>query len=753
MRCHEASKTKGGLRLDLLERDFNSLQTAERWAEILLRLHAGEMPPEDEKRPPAETTSAVAEWIHARLDEGRAQRLAKRPRVSLQRLSREEYALTIRDLLGVDYDTDAPGSLNEDPRWRGFTRIASLLTLAPSHVDRYFEAAQKNIADAFPEKPPQVRQGRSDASNPRALEFLKKHGVSRAPRQLLLPGKTFGSVDAKEPGLYRIRVRLSALASVSGRIPHIALWDDTLKRSLDGRDVVIPEDEPDGITFTTRLPRGRFTLLNQAPGVFEAFTLSATMQNPFTHSSDRRFVLPSSYQLFNAAGRALIPLLILDHLEWEGPLPEDSLAAKRAEIFPADESLPAVRSALHRFLENCWRRAVTDREIEDYLAFIRKEQAAGDTLRTAYLSALVSALSSKNFYYLHEGSPDTDRGTLTPWEVVSRLSYFLWSSMPDPTLFELARSGRILDRETLRQQVVRMLDDPKASAFSEQFTRQWLQLHRVGAFPADPELYPDHDRWLDQSMAEESKRFFAEVLHKNLPVREFLQSDWTILNPRLAIHYGVAVPAESGFQRVALAPSLHRGGILTQASVLSLTSDGIRHRPVHRGVWVSEAIFGKTPPPPPPNVEPLEPTPSDAPKATVRMQLAAHAKNAVCASCHSRIDPLGFAFDHFDAVGRWRDHEVVSNGTGDHPAVDASGRLANGSTFDGPDSFKRLLCKDSDTFARALTGQIATFALRRITTLDDQAELAAITARTREHDYRLRDLIVEFACSDLFLRR
>lgn len=752
-RCHDAAKTKGGLRLDSMDREFASLPTAERWDEILLRISAGEMPPEEEKRPSPQSLAAVSEWIHSRLAEGRAQRMAQRARVALHRLSREEYALTIRDLLGVSFDTEAPGGLNEDTRWRGFNRIASLLTLSPSHVERYFEAAQKIIADAFPEKTPETRRGRSDAATPRALELLKRHCIERPPRHLLLPGRTFGSMDARDPGTYRVRVRLSALAASTGRLPHLAVWDEVLKREVDGRDLCIPEDRPEWITFTTHLPRGRFTLLHQAPGTSEAFTATATTGTPFTHSTDKRLVVPYSLQLFDVQGRALIPLCLVDSMEWEGPLVAEAEHVKRSEFLPGDESSPEVRAALQRFLERAWRRPVSEGDITSFEGLVRKEQASGEKFRTAYLSALVAGLASKNFYYLHEGSADEDRPRLNGWELVSRLSYFLWGSMPDGALFELARSGRILEPEVLREQVFRMLDDPKAAAFEEQFCRQWLQLHRVGAFPPDPELYPDYDRWLQKSMVEESRLFFAEVLKKNLPVREFLASDWTILNPRLALHYGLPSPGGRGFERVSLHAGTHRGGILTQAAVLALTSDGIRHRPVHRGVFVSEAIFGKTPPPPPPNVEPLEPTPADSPKATIRMQLAAHAQNAVCASCHERIDPLGFAFDNFDALGRWREREVVSSGTGEHPRVDASGRLPNGAPFDGPDAFKRALCAEEFRFAEALTGQLATFALRRVSTLDDQPSLAAIAARTRAGGFRLRDLVVELATSELFLGR
>ena len=226
-----------------------------------------------------------------------------------------------------------------------------------------------------------------------------------------------------------------------------------------------------------------------------------------------------------------------------------------------------------------------------------------------------------------------------------------------------------------------------------------------------------------------------------------------MLNARLAMHYQMPPPKASAFQRMPLRPEDQRGGLLTHAGVLMLTSDGTRHRPVHRGVWVSEAIFAKTPPPPPPNVEPLEPTPVNKPKATVRMQLEAHTTHATCAACHQRIDPLGFAFDNFDALGRWRTEEVMKAGQGGNPRVNASGTLADGRAYDGPGAFKQLLVQDLDRFGEAFVEQLATFALRRAMTVDDAAALKAIAHACKAEDYRLKLVIERFVLSELFQKR
>jgi hypothetical protein len=271
-------------------------------------------------------------------------------------------------------------------------------------------------------------------------------------------------------------------------------------------------------------------------------------------------------------------------------------------------------------------------------------------------------------------------------------------------------------------------------------------------FPPDKNLYPNYDDHLEQSMVGESQAFFGEVLREGLTLREFIDSDWTMLNPRLARFYGIPGVVEDRFQRVALQPEDHRGGLLTNASVLSLTSDGTRHRPVHRGAWLSEVFLGKEPPPPPANVDPIEPTPTDAPKATLRMKLEAHKSNPNCAACHRKIDPLGLAFDHYDAIGQWRTHEKVE-GTGDDPPVDASGELPDGRAFSNAKEFQHLLMADLDAFNRTFIEKLAIYGLRRTMTFDDREGLQAIAEVSRTKDYRVRAILEAFVLSDLFRKR
>jgi hypothetical protein len=298
----------------------------------------------------------------------------------------------------------------------------------------------------------------------------------------------------------------------------------------------------------------------------------------------------------------------------------------------------------------------------------------------------------------------------------------------------------------------RMTLDPKFDRFLESFPRQWLQLHRVGMFQPDPELYPEYDPWLEESMVEETVAYFAEMFRKNLPLREAVHSNWSMLNARLALHYGLPHQDLAQFKRIKLSPGTGRGGLLTQASILSLTSDGTRHRPVHRGAWVSETILAHTPSPPPPNVDPLEPIVGEKTKTTIRSQLERHATDPNCVSCHAKIDPLGLAFENFDAVGRWRETERVLGGVGDDPVVDASGVLPDGRRFSDSNEFKELFAQD-ERLVEAFLEHLATYALRRVMTVDDREALGTIAEAPEADGHRVRDLVRQLVTSELFTRR
>jgi len=768
LRCHNEKKDKGDFRIDNLSRDFSDSIATGKWLEVMEKISNDEMPPEDvENRPTAELGNQIVAWLAKRIAEGEAKRLARREPVSFHRLTREEYANTIYDLLGVHYDVADPGGLSEDPDWHGFERIGSVLSLSASHVEKYFAAAEAALTEAYPDKPVETKVSRRGALDLRGgpskeqIERLEAEGRADKVRVDMWPGHKVqggrpgpGSGWFKTAGEYKVRIQVSGLKPQGGRAPHLVFYADKIDRVLFETDVVAPEDQPIVVEFQTHLPAmgHTFKLINDVPGPSILPRSGRAGRVPFFSLAEGR--IPWQLKLTDEEGVPLYPFLIVDWVEWEGPIVSDAALAKRDGYLPGEAGdLAKARAGLTKFAERAFRRPLHEGEIEKYLGLVKRELEVGSDFIASVKTAMLAVLCAKDFYYIVEGSTDRDPLRLNDWEIATRLSYLLWSTMPDEELFALARDGKLHERAALKAQVSRMLQDPKARRFADSFTRQWLQLKKVGMFPPDKKLYPDYDDYLEKSMIGETTAYFQEMLHRNLSLREFLDSKWTMANPRLALHYDVPVKERDEFQRVALTPEHHRGGILTHASVLSLTSDGTRHRPVHRGVWLMESIFGQSPPPPPANVDPIEPNPVDGPKASIRMKLEAHISDPNCAACHRRIDPLGFAFDNYDAIGRWRTVEVVSDGRGENPKVDASGETPDGRPFTDALSFRRLLVDDIDTFNEAFIRKLSMYALRRTMTVDDRADLLAVADAAKAADYRLRDLVEAFILSDLFQKR
>ncbi|MFT5407687.1 MAG: mono/diheme cytochrome c family protein [Verrucomicrobiales bacterium] len=776
--CHGPEKEKGDLRIDRLSRDFKTGADGHLWAEIVERINSGEMPPEEEPRPSEGEIADVISQLDARISEGRAARMAARPPVAHYRLSRREYQNTVYDLLGVRYDPAKPGELNEDPLWHGFERIGSQLTLAPSHVERYYRAAETVLARAFPEQPVEARKVRKTAAELRyrggekQQVYLDRFAITRPLRFLIFPGRVqpalssnwFGNTGPEHSGLYRARMQASGIRPPGGQSAHLRIGKETGEESNDGLielDILATEDEPKIYEFEVFLEMPTSLhfnvvatdIIDRQKGAHYRNALSQPFYM-FTHSSETQLLNPTAPKMFDDAGNGIFSSVLLDWIEWEGPIVSEIERATREGLLPRDDAaVEEVSSHLLRFAERAWRRAVSVDELEPYLRAYASERVAGEDVLAAYQVALLGVLTSRHFTYLVEGDA-LPREQLTDFELASRLSYFLWSSMPDQALFAAAGDGKLAgNRSGLAAQVNRMLADPKIDRLIDDFPRQWLQLHRLGMFPPDGKLYPDYDVWLEASMREEVVHYFREVFANNLPIDSFITSDWTMANPRLCDFYGLPEPKTAGFQRVSLLPEHHRGGLLTTGAILGLTSDGTRHRPVHRGVWVSEAIFGKTPPPPPANVDPIEPNPPDSPKATIRQKLEAHAKNANCAACHRNIDPLGLALDQYDAIGQWRTHERVEQGKGSDPPVDASGTLPDGSAFANAEEFKQLLLADRDRFLEAYVEHLCTYALRRVVTLDDREDIRAIVEEAKKNHYRLKDIVRSVALSDLIQKR
>lgn len=777
VRCHGPEKEKGDLRIDQLSRDFKVGADTHHWAEVIEQVNSGEMPPKKEKRPSQAEIASFVTSLDARIKEGRAARMAARPPVAHYRLSRKEYQNTVYDLLGVRYDPTKPGELNEDTRWHGFERIGSELSLSPSHVDRYYRAAELVLDRAFPTTSSEARKVRKTAADLRygggkdAQAALDRFGIKRPLRYLLFPGSTqnalsphwFGKTGPEHSGLYKLRIQASGTRPPGGQTAHLSIGKRTSEETVDGLiefDITAPEDKPQVFEFEVFLEMPlsldfcvvATDVVDRRAGAAFRNALASRGGYIFTHSSETMLLNPNAPQMFDDKGNGLFSTVLLDWIEWEGPLVSEAEKSRRRDVVPPDDATPDVVAAhLQRFAERAWRRPVRAEELTEYVKAYQSERDAGEKTADAYRVALQGVLTSRHFIYLVEGDPSL-REQLNDSELATRLSYFLWSSMPDDALFTAAKAGK-LKGDALKKEVDRMLADGKAGRFIEDFSRQWLQLHRVGMFPPDKKLYPTYDAWLETSMRAEPVEFFREMFADNLPIDALIESDWTMANARLCDFYGLPEPKLGGFQRMSLKPEDRRGGLLTMGAVLGLTSDGTRHRPVHRGVWLSEVVLGKPPPPPPANVPAIEPPTPQSPKATLRQKIEAHRNDANCAACHAKIDPLGLAWDNYDAIGQWRTREKIPAGVGEDPLINASGEMPDGRAFKDATDFKRRLLEDRDKVARAFIEHLCTYALRRAVAFDDQDDLNAIQAEAKKSNYRIQDIVRAVATSDLVKKR
>jgi hypothetical protein len=405
------------------------------------------------------------------------------------------------------------------------------------------------------------------------------------------------------------------------------------------------------------------------------------------------------------------------------------------------------RQILRAFGERAWRRPLTDDEVRRLETFVDLALRNGDTQQAGIGLAMRAALVSPHFLFRVEADPDPkDKDairTLNDWELASRLSYFIWSSMPDEELFAEARAGTL--RTNLEPQVKRMLNDPKSRGMVENFAGQWLQTRNLKTFQPDPKMFPTFNDRLRAAMLRETDLYFETVMREDRSVLEFIDSDYTFVNETLAAHYGISGVTGEEFRKVKL-PDDRRGGVLTQASILSVTSNPTRTSPVKRGKFILDNILGTPPPPPPPGVEELKEGEQQELKGSLRQRMEQHRANPSCATCHQRMDPLGFGFENFDAIGGWRTRD------GKHD-IDPGGVLPTGQTFNGPAELRVILKQRPDDFAKCLADKMLTYALGRGTERYDRCAVEEIARAMKKNDYRFSTLVIEIVKSDPFQKR
>ncbi len=735
--CHGNGKNKADLALDAYKDDRAIQENREVFENVLEMVRTGEMPPKPRARPPVAETEAALGALDTVLGQFDCTGTRNVGRVTLRRLNRVEYNNTIRDLVGVDFKPAADFP-NDDVGY-GFDNIGDVLSLSPLLLERYLTAAESVLGQAI------VIADKPKPTENRLSSLRASFGAGGPKRRggMFLTGE--GRVSGEsyfDEGDYVIR------AEVYGQ----QLGDEPVRAAIrvDRKDVqeyTVAEESANPKTLEAKL-RLQAGTRNVAVAFLNPYTTPPKDGEPpkKTETPQRRF---------GANPQPADPptdkrVLVVRNIVLDGPynppppvLPESHVRIMGGQM-PGLPPRVAAGAIVSRFASRAFRRPVKPDELERLLKLYDQAEKEGDRFENCVRVALGGVLVWPHFLFRVElDPPGVAPGTTYPideYELASRLSYFLWSSMPDDELFALAAHGRL--RQNLEAQVKRMLGDAKSAALVENFAGQWLTLRKLDYVVPDPETFPGFDKELRSAMARETELFFEAILREDRSILDLLDADFSFVNERLAKHYGIAGVKGPEFRRVPLPPN--RGGILTQASILTLTSNPTRTSPVKRGKWVLEQILNSPPPPPPPDVPELPATKRLT--GSLRKVMEEHRENVLCASCHRRMDPIGFAFENYDAIGAWRDKD------GGFP-IDPSGALPDGQSFQGPGELKRILKGKKDVFRRCLTEKMLTYAMGRGLEYYDRCAVDAMLEALDSGGDRLSRLVLAVVQSEPFQMR
>jgi hypothetical protein len=798
MECHDSDTHKGGLNLEKLPFDLSGKTTQNAWENIFERLHNGSMPPLKAEQPGEKERQQILAELHTPLREASLQRQNKQGRVVLRRLSRSQYEDTLRDLLDLPA-LEVKQLLPEESPVAGFDNVSAAQTISSTHLVRFQQAADAALSAAIPSSaftPISLDvSGREFFEAPQRRKSFESHkcwvrgDAMMIPSNLNRPFYFVAPPTAPADGIYRISLTGYGINTEGKSLPvsfnyleHPALQ---YGRDIAWRD--LPADTPKTVTVDLTLFKGQRI-------DFVGWTLPQ-----FLELNSKLKDTP----LEQWGG----PTLVIDHLKMEGPLEGDNAAMEAwpprsyrhlfgnsplktklevlAETHPKQRVLPREKRTaemwrndpllpqssapkedaahlIRAFLPRAFRRPVSTDQVQHYVQIATRLMDSGITFDEAMRETYKSVLCSPHFLFF-----DEKPGTLDAYALASRLSYFFWNSSPDDVLLESARTSALLKPQVLREQVERMLEHPKAERFTAQFAGQWLELDKIDATTPDMALYREFDRILMVSSVKETELFFEEILKNDLSVSNFVDSDWTFLNRRLAQHYGIQSENPLGFEleKAALPKNSHRGGVITHASILKITADGARTSPILRGKWMCERILGFNPPPPPPGVPGIEPDIRGA--VSIRQQLEKHRSTEACNSCHRVIDPPGFALESYDVIGGWREFYRVNFATGksevlpNYPNrrvnrgtnVEIGDTMPDGRPFADIEEYKKLLLTNPEAIARNLTTRLLTFATGADVQFADREIIDQIVARAAAKNYGLRSLIHEVVQSRPFLNK
>lgn len=765
LHCHD-SGTETRLNFESLGHELSDADTFRKWERIFDRIHDGEMPPASEPRPDAAQEKRTLELLRTDLLAANAAKQQQQGRVPFRRLTRLEHAYTLKDLLLIEEDL-AKG-LPEETNSGGFDTIGTSQGISPIHIRSYLDVADQALDAA-------IKLGRKPFQGPHEVDYFNSPYLNMFhKRELRLGGSVTKKLDdgiamfidtdyllrtdtngfqIRRPGVYQFTIQASAYQA---------------KRPVILK--MIHNSEAGGGAKML----GAFDL---EPGQSRTLQVSAYMQPrdylyPSVENLEGKNATYGKLFLVGGAKNYGGPGIKITSLQVKGPLaeswpppstqrlldgivvgPKDPTSLRGSRIALTKKPIDHVSDIVNRFATRAFRRPLTKNEMKSFVALAQPALKEKREILEAVRLPLRSILSSPQFLF-HGGEP----GALDNYALATRLSYFLWKSMPDDVLFELAAKGKLTDRDVLRQQVDRMLADPKSERFVSDFLGQWLSLKDINATTPDENLYPEYDDVLNKSILEETEMFFTELIKEDLPVSNLIDSDFAFLNRRLAIHYRIPGIEGQNMRKVQLPEDSPRGGILTQASILKTTANGTVTSPVTRGNFVLTSILGTPPSPPPPNVGSIEPDTRGT--TTIRETLDAHRNIEACAVCHRRIDPPGFALESFDPIGKHRKYyratktkfalfdqnRTYSRG----PKVDASGTSSDGQSFSGIKEYKEILLKQKNQVARNFVTQLIAYSTGGELEFADRGDLETILERTGTRDYPVKSIIHEVVQSRMF---
>ncbi len=682
----------------------SNLAQRETWEKVLQRLRSGEMPPKGIPKPSKEQIETVAAYVEREFAKADQKTKPDPGRVTARRLNRSEYANTIRDLLGVGFR--AQDDFPTDDSGYGFDNIGDVLTISPVLMEKYLAAAETVAASAV-------------GANPLPAKPIEAEYHAKEKRIRRLDASTIEAVHRVEwDGEYTIRIGLPGERAPDGKPVTLNFW-------MDGEllHAMPVETKPSGLVYFDPFSVEEMQLfLPAGDHVFRAgFT-----DDDFIATLPEKDIYERKKNKY------------LDSITFVGPFPSDVERPSRKQILICDPKTDSacVERILSRLARRAYRRPVTQEEIAELVKFVGLARAEGQSVEQGLQLAIQAILVSPHFLFRIERDPDpTDPSQvhrISDLELASRLSYFLWSSMPDEELLGLAEAGKLNRPEVLRAQVDRLLADKRAAAFAENFAGQWLETRNLDSVRPDPDKFPEWTPELRDAMKMETRLFFEAILRENRPLSDFLDARFTFLNGPLAKHYGIPNVTGADFRRVDIETD-QRGGILGHASVLTVTSYPTRTSPVIRGKYVLESILGAPPPDPPPDIPALDEA-AVGNTGTLRQQMEQHRNNPACSSCHERMDALGFGLENYDAIGKWRTED------GKFP-VDTSGTLPSGESFSTPAQMREILKADVPEFARCLTEKMMIYALGRGLERYDRRTVSEITRELAASGYRFQTLV------------